>query len=64
MEEIPLPVQEALSSPDAIFWRETVYDEIDSLHSNKTWKLVDLPPGCKLLGVNGSFVKNLNRMEL
>ena len=25
-------------------------DEMDSLQSNKTWKLVDLPTGCKTIG--------------
>ena len=36
VEEIPHTVQEVLSSPDAIFWREAVNDEIESLLSNKT----------------------------
>ena len=32
------------------FGKEAVNDEIDSLVSNKTWKLVDLPLGCKTIG--------------
>ena len=40
----------ALTSPDAIFWKETINDEIKSLISNRTWKLVDLPLGCKTIG--------------
>ena len=59
MEEIPQTVQEALSSPDAIFWREAVNDEIVSLLSNKTWKLVDLPPGCKTIGCKWVLRKKL-----
>ena len=40
----------ALTSPDAIFWKETINDEIKSLISNRTWKLVDLPLGYKTIG--------------
>nr|AAU90333.1 Putative gag and pol polyprotein, identical [Solanum demissum] len=46
----PLTLKEALSSHDSIFWKEAVNDEMESLISNKTWKLVDLPPGCKTIG--------------
>ena len=35
---------------DSDFWREAINDEMDSLISNNTWKLVDLPPGCKIIG--------------
>ena len=48
----PLTLKEALSSHDSIFWKEAVNDEMKSLISNKTWKLVDLPPGCKTIGCN------------
>ena len=50
LEEIPNTIEEALSSPDSIFWQEAINDEMDSLISNKTWKLVDLPPSCKTIG--------------
>ena len=47
VDENPLTLKEVLLSPDCVFWKEAVNDEMDSLISNKTWKLVDLPPGCK-----------------
>ena len=50
VENDPLTLKEALSSHDSIFWKEAVNDEMKSLISNKTWKLVDLPPGCKTIG--------------
>ena len=50
VEETPLTLQEALASPDSIFWNEAVNDEMESLLSNKTWVLVDLPPGCNTIG--------------
>ena len=50
IEENPKNLKEALTSPNAIFWKETVNDETESLISNRTWKLVDLPSGCKAIG--------------
>ena len=47
VDENPLTLKEALLSHDCVFWKEVVNDEMDSLISNKTWKLVDLPSGCK-----------------
>ena len=46
----PTSFEEALSSPDSGFWKEAVNDEMDSIISNNTWKLVDLPPSCKKIG--------------
>ena len=36
-----------MSSLDADLWQEAIYDKIDSLESNMTLHLVDLPHGCK-----------------
>ena len=46
-KENPQNLKEVLTTPDAIFWKEAVNDEMKSLISNRTWKLVDLPLGCK-----------------
>jgi hypothetical protein len=59
LEENPSNLKEALASPDAIFWKEAVNDEMDSLISNKTWKLVELPPGCKTIGCKWVLRKKL-----
>ena len=50
IEENPQNLKEDLTSLDAIFWKEAVNDEMESLISNRTWKLVDLPSGCKTIG--------------
>ena len=50
IEENPQNLKEALTSLDAIFWKEAVNDEIESLISNRTWKLIDLPSGCMTIG--------------
>ena len=47
VEEDPSNLQEDLSSLDADLWQEAINNEIDSLESNKTWHLVDLPLGYK-----------------
>ena len=50
LQSDPTSLEEALSSIDSDFWKEAINDEMDSLISNNTWKLVDLPPGCKIIG--------------
>ncbi|XP_060179481.1 uncharacterized protein LOC132609491 [Lycium barbarum] len=55
----PLTLQEVLSSHDAIFWKEAVNDEMESLIFNKTRKLVELPPGCKTIGCKWVLRKKL-----
>jgi len=47
LEEDPTDTHEALSSLNADLWQEAIKDEMDSLESNKTYYLVDLPFGCK-----------------
>ena len=59
LEENPSNLKEALDSPDTIFWKEVVNDEVNSLISNKTWKLVELPPGCKTIGCKWVLWKKL-----
>ncbi|CAJ2678824.1 unnamed protein product [Trifolium pratense] len=59
LDEDPTNLQEALSSMDADLWQEAINDEMDSLESNKTWHLVDLPPGCKPIGCKWILKKKL-----
>ena len=46
----PHSYEEAITSFDAPFWREAINYKINSIMSNHTWELVDLPPGTKTLG--------------
>nr|GEX01531.1 zinc finger, CCHC-type [Tanacetum cinerariifolium] len=48
--EDPRTLSEAMASRDVAFWKEAVQSELDSIMHNDTWKLTDLPPGCKELG--------------
>uniref|UniRef100_A0A2N9G9K8 Reverse transcriptase Ty1/copia-type domain-containing protein n=1 Tax=Fagus sylvatica TaxID=28930 RepID=A0A2N9G9K8_FAGSY len=55
VEEDPNTFSEAMVSRDAAFWKEAVNDEINSILSNNTWVLVDLPPGFNTIGCKWVF---------
>ncbi|KAL0556203.1 hypothetical protein IC582_004713 [Cucumis melo] len=57
--EDPKDLTEALSSIDVNLWQEAINDEMDSLESNRTWHLVDLPHGCKVIGYKWILRKKL-----
>lgn len=59
LENDPRTFDEAMSSPEAPFWKEAVHNEIESIMSNHTWELVELPPGNKALGCKWIFKKKL-----
>ena len=59
IEENLQNLKEALTSPDTIFWKEAINDEIEFLISYRTWKLVDLPLGCKTIGCKWVLRKKL-----
>ncbi|KAJ9512279.1 hypothetical protein QJQ45_012940 [Haematococcus lacustris] len=42
-------VLEALSGPQADYWREAMHTELASLHAIGTWTLVERPPGARVL---------------
>jgi hypothetical protein len=42
-------VQDALSSPQQVLWREAIKRELDSLGTKGTWELCTLPPGRKVV---------------
>ena len=46
-------------SSDSTSLKEGVNSEIESILSNHTWELVDLPPGNKLLGSKWIFKRKI-----
>ena len=60
LEEDSKTYKEALASRDSAFWKEAINDEMDSLMSNGTWVLCDLPPGCKPIGCKWIFKRKRN----
>jgi hypothetical protein len=55
VDEEPRSLTEAYTSPDAEYWREAVRSEMDSIISNGTWEITDLPAGCKPVGCKWIF---------
>ena len=49
LENEPQTFKAAMSSSESIYWKEAVNSEIESILSNHTWELADLPPGNKPL---------------
>ena len=59
-EDDPKSYKEAMASRDSIFWKEAVNDEMNSILSNNTWVLVDLPTGSKPIVCKGVFRRKYN----
>ena len=55
IENKPSSYFEAMSSLDALLWKEAIKIEFDSILKNKTWELVDLPLGAKPIGYKWIF---------
>ncbi|KAL0439034.1 UNVERIFIED_CONTAM: putative mitochondrial protein [Sesamum latifolium] len=59
IEDDPVTFKDAMASSEAKQWKEAVKSEMDSIVSNGTWVLVDLPPGCTTIGCKWIFKKKL-----
>jgi hypothetical protein len=55
----PLTYSDAISSPDGPLWKEAINNEIQSIMSNHTWEIVDLPQGAKTIGCKWIFKRKL-----
>ncbi|GJX80940.1 zinc finger, CCHC-type containing protein [Tanacetum coccineum] len=53
VENEPTSYREAVTSSEGQQWREAIKSEIESILQNQYVGAVDLPPGCKPLGING-----------
>ncbi|KAL8088682.1 hypothetical protein AgCh_038452 [Apium graveolens] len=60
VEDEPLTFRQAKDSSESRHWKGAVKSEIDSIISNGTWELVDLPPGCSTIGCKWIFKRKLN----
>jgi len=60
IEDDPKTFGQAMSSRDVAFWKKAVNDEMDSILSNNTWVLVDLPLGSKPIGCKWVFRRKYN----
>ena len=46
----PSTFHDALNNSDVILWMTAMQEEIEALHKNKTWELILLPSGRKIIG--------------
>eukprot|EP00253_Pinus_taeda_P005836 PITA_05836 len=53
-------VKEAVDSEDGKLWKEAMVDEMEFLHKNEAWALVELPAGRKPIGSKWVFKKKTN----
>ncbi len=59
IEDDPKTYEEAMSSIDASFWKDAIQSELESIMSNQTWEIVDLPRGSKTINSKWIFKKKL-----
>ena len=55
IENEPLSYFEAISSPNALLWKEAIKIELYSILKNQTWELINLPLGAKHIGYKWIF---------
>ena len=55
----PQTYKEAITSPEALSWKEAINSEVESILQNHTWELVDIPPGSKPIGCKWIFKRKL-----
>ena len=56
-DDIPTTYKDEVQSSEEDKWRITTDEEMQSLHQNHTWRLVNLPEGKKAIGCKWVFVK-------
>jgi hypothetical protein len=59
VDDTPTSITEAYALPDADDWKKVVRSEMDSILSNGTWELSELPFSCKPIGCKWVFKKKL-----
>ena len=55
----PQTYKEAITSPEALSWKEAINSEVEFILQNHTWELVDIPPGSKPIGCKWIFKRKL-----
>ena len=56
----PSTYSEALSSSESDLWLKAMKEEMDALHGNETWKLVERPKGSKVINCRWVLKKKFN----
>lgn len=56
----PRSYKEAIAGKLSQYWKEAMDEEFKSLQDNRTWKIVQLPPGRKAIGCKWVYKQKLN----
>ncbi|KAI3764505.1 hypothetical protein L2E82_14514 [Cichorium intybus] len=56
----PVNYQSAISDPESDKWFEAMNTEMQSMHDNQVWNLVNLPTNCKTVGNKWVFKKKID----
>jgi hypothetical protein len=59
-DDEPKMVREAVELIEDKLWKDSMVEEMESLHKNETWDLVKLPNGRKLVNSKWVFKKKMN----
>ena len=62
LESDPTIYEEAMADSDSSYWVKAMEIEMESMHSNQVWELVEPPPILNLLAVSGSIRGKEDRM--
>jgi hypothetical protein len=54
-DEDPKSVKEAVDSVEGKLWKDSMVEDMESLHKNETWDLVELPSEINLIGSKWVF---------
>jgi histone deacetylase 1/2 len=61
-ESEPSTYYEAIQSGEAQQWKQAMDEEINALLQNRTWELVELPKGARVIGCKWVYKKKLNQI--
>jgi hypothetical protein len=64
IDDEPKSVGEEIDSAEGKLWKDTMVEEMESLHKNETQDLVKLPSVINLIGSKWVFKKNMNATGL
>ena len=59
-DDDPKTMREEVDSDDGKIWKEAMVDEMESLHKNEAWDLVELSTGRKPISIKRVFKKKMN----
>jgi hypothetical protein len=60
IDDEPKLIGEVVDSEKGKRWKDTMVEEMESLHKNETWDLVKLPSGRNLVSSKWVFKKKMN----